>query len=1276
MTPGEKHHLALALFRSGQTAEALALLREVLSIQETSEVWNDWAGVQHALDHPEEAEAGFRLALAHDPQNMQAALNLGALLLAQKRAAAAAPFLARCSVSNNPLDRASALQLFSQAKASMSAWDDPQQLETYLRKFVSSDSNERSYFDTHVHRYVQTLLELPAGNPSLRLLELGAAFHHVTPALKHCKNYGEVRCTDIWDGASQETRTIASYADAELFSFVVDNFDFLKHPWPYEDGSFDAVVCCEILEHLHTDPMGLFSEINRILKKHGTLLLTTPNLSSAHALAETLRGCSPYGYGKFELGGKSTDRHNREYTASEVERLALAAGFNDLHIRTFDFYWPGKLEVFRALAADGHPISRRGDATFLLASKEGPVKQRYPEEFYAAVGVQAARRDLQSVDSTLVSSSPPQQFIPQNILLVHELLPHFDCSGADLRLYELLRELSSMQHRVTLLARDSRDEEKYRPIYEALGVHVYAGDPERLRHVGSSDPGSWDLAEVLRDGHFDLAILSHWFWCGISVAEHYLEDIRKLSPATRVFVLSEDRHGERERRSAKLTGLLSDLERGNDFEQRESEIYSRADLVLYVTETDQRHFLKLLPNLATEHLPTIVEAADSGPGFAEREGVLFLGNFENLANRDALDWMLANVWPILHKEDPALRLYIAGYAAPEGLESRYPGVVCIGKVDQMGPLFAQKRVFAAPIRFGTGIITKNMHALAHGLPVVTTTVGAEGMLLENGSHALIADDPKHFAESILRLNRDPVLWQLLSTGGRDYIRGKFCIENLRSQIHKIVSRARLIVPKKHNPNHQWSYREVESAYPSILTQEPPTYRHMLRTLAYWQLGRRHLDAARPAEALRQFRHTFTFIRGHLPFSVFHTTLLDDMARAYRGLGDEFSALLCEKEKRQCVWAWKTKLPQEPHAYKRNSSRNASVPEISVVLPTCNRKEILRVCLASLAFQSLPAHRWEAVVVDDGSDDDTTVLCQETLLPFSLRYLRQENQGPGAARRAGVEGARGEYLLLCNDDTVASSNLLTEHLAAQRQHPHEKRAILGEFRYSESVGTRALSLFVNTSVFFFPQSTLKKDRLYDQAYFVTCNLSIRREEVLKAGNFDPQFRVAEDTELGARLVQNGVRVIYHPEAIAWHEHAQFSMRDLLRRAEAYGAADWRLFQKHPHLLGDGSSPFGKLTSADEIRMQDQVAQYGSAVESGVAALEAMDDLDFRLLFKDKENGSARAEEIMRKVGQIVPMVYWHFLFKRFLAEWQASRQESLATPATSSRQLQSQTTGVR
>jgi GT2 family glycosyltransferase/glycosyltransferase involved in cell wall biosynthesis len=1035
------------------------------------------------------------------------------------------------------------------------------------------------------------------------------------------------------------------------------------------------VLCCEILEHLHTDPMGLLAEINRILKPGGILLLTTPNLASAHAVQETMCGGSPYAYGKFELGGKPTDRHNREYTATEVGHMALAGGFGISTLRTFDFYWPGKPETFVALAARGYPIAGRGDATFLLARKQSAVKERYPEELYARVGVQAERRTEQSgAEGTGgLTSAVAAPDLPKNILLIHEILPHHDCSGADLRLYELVRELRAQHHAVTFLARDNRDEARYRPAIEALGAKVFAGDPDRLRHTGCDQLPSWELRDVLKRGQFDMAILSHWFWSGISVAEQYLDEIRRHSPATRVLVLSEDRHGERERRLAKLTGHLSDLERANDFEQREATIYSRADLVLYVTETDQQRFLELVPGLPTEHLPTISEATSAGPGFAERAGVLFLGNFENLANRDALAWLIENVWPLVRRAEPALNLYVAGHGAPEGLDKRYAGVTCIGKIPKLAEQFDLRRVFVAPIRYGTGIITKNMHALAHGLPVVTTTVGAEGLQLQNEIHGMIADDPAAFAAAIVRLHRDAVLWQKIATEGRKYIVEKFSLPHLQSQIRKIVQRACAIRPRKPESPGSWSYRLVEARSPWVLTQQPPHYRSMLRSLAYWQFGRQLLNEGHAKQAVEQFRHIFTTVRGPLPASVFHTALLEDLARAYRALGDREAAERCAKEHQDCVWMWKTKLVEDISKQSRiNGSSDAptiAAPEISVVLPTYNRSSILRLCLAAWAFASLPAKRWEVVVVDDGSTDDTEALCRSVAYPFKLTYLYQKNQGAGAARRTGVEAATGEFLLLCNDDTIASSNLLVEHLQAHRDQRGKQVAVLGSFRHSDDVGKRALSVFVNTSAFFFPQRTLKTDQFYDQAHFVTCNISVRRATVLAAGNFDANFRVAEDTEMGTRLVQRGLKVVYRPEAIAWHEHAAFGSRDLLRRAQSYGATNWDLFVKHPHLLGVGDGPFGRLAPDDRARIEEEVRRCRGAVANSVKALEALDAFDFRQLFKDQEHGNQNAEDLLRKLNQIVPMVYWHYVFESFLERWHQAQPAFPVYTSDSQSQLQ-------
>jgi glycosyltransferase involved in cell wall biosynthesis len=422
----------------------------------------------------------------------------------------------------------------------------------------------------------------------------------------------------------------------------------------------------------------------------------------------------------------------------------------------------GKFEdaeaAFRAaLALDAHNAQAACNLGILL-HQQSRLAEALP---YLRQGLQSPEAAERAAAGQLLAAYPAAaiaETVPrQNILLIHEILPHYDCSGADLRLFELVREIIAQGHSLTFLARDGRDHERYAPPLRALGASVVAYDPDRLRHIGADEATAWSFRELLERQRFHVAILSHWFWSGISVPEHYLDDIRHFSPATRVLVLSEDRHGERERRSWQLTHLLSDFERGNCFEQCEMEIYERADLVLYVTETDQRHFLALQPHLQTEHLPTIAETGTPGGPFGEREGVLFLGNFENLANRDALDWLVNEIWPLVHKAAPEINLYVAGHGASPDLVKDHPEIIFLGKVPDLAPAFAARRVFAAPIRYGTGIITKSMHSLAHGLPVVTTTFGAEGMQLINATHGLISDDPQIFAENIVCLYHDEVL---------------------------------------------------------------------------------------------------------------------------------------------------------------------------------------------------------------------------------------------------------------------------------------------------------------------------------------------------------------------------------------------------------------------------------------------------------------------------------------------------------------------------------------
>ncbi len=353
-----------ALYSQGQVLlgdrrfqDATRLFAQALQLNETSQLWCSWAISQQGLEALDEAAAGFARAFDLDASN---ALALQALNESGRVCRPLQPYL----------------DIIDAHVGTSGAFND---------------ADEESYFKTHRQRYAMTLRLTPEAESHSRILELGMAFQHLAGALIWSKGYRHFRGSDMWNGASSK-RVISVSPDAsQQHPFTVDNFDFQNQCWPYATGSFDVVLCCELLEHLNCDPMILMSEMNRVLTHSGRLLMTTPNISCAKAVACILRGHSPYVYGSFEVDGRPTDRHNREYTIDEVRVLMRASGFTIIRLETHDSWWPGHKGVLRLLASLGLPVANRGDNIFCLAQKVSSVVDRYPAELYLKAGTQRSR---------------------------------------------------------------------------------------------------------------------------------------------------------------------------------------------------------------------------------------------------------------------------------------------------------------------------------------------------------------------------------------------------------------------------------------------------------------------------------------------------------------------------------------------------------------------------------------------------------------------------------------------------------------------------------------------------------------------------------------------------------------------------------------------------------------------------------------------------------------------------------------------------------------------
>jgi GT2 family glycosyltransferase/glycosyltransferase involved in cell wall biosynthesis len=358
------------------------------------------------------------------------------------------------------------------------------------------------------------------------------------------------------------------------------------------------------------------------------------------------------------------------------------------------------------------------------------------------------------------------------ILVVHSELPLHDRHSGSLRLFRLLELLAAEGHAITFLARCGIGQERYTAQLTALGIDVLPLDRARLRERGMRVAGpDLDFAELCARGRFDVALLSFY-----ELAEQYLPLLRRCSPLTRVVVDTVDVHWVRERRGAELSGDRRALAAAERTRERERAVYSAADALVAVSEEDAGVLRELAPGVPVAVVSNVhaeVPGGDVGrPGFSARDGLVFVANFAHAPNVDAILDFHARIWPLVRAGLPDVALSLVGTDPPEAVRALAsdPAIEVTGWVESTEPYLDRARVSIAPLRYGAGVKGKIGEALSHGLPVVTTTIGAEGMGLVDGSHALVADSAEGFAEAVVSLHSDGALWERVAEAGREHVR--------------------------------------------------------------------------------------------------------------------------------------------------------------------------------------------------------------------------------------------------------------------------------------------------------------------------------------------------------------------------------------------------------------------------------------------------------------------------------------------------------------------------
>jgi glycosyltransferase involved in cell wall biosynthesis len=378
------------------------------------------------------------------------------------------------------------------------------------------------------------------------------------------------------------------------------------------------------------------------------------------------------------------------------------------------------------------------------------------------------------------------------ILVVANRLPEYDKESGSRRIYHMIHILMREGWRVSFGADTADGGERYLRHLQQMGVETFV-------------PIRPQLEEALAEAHYDVALLAFW-----ENAELLLPRIRAFSPSTRIVVDMVDLHLLREARNILLVereaprGLLDSI--FGSATAREINTYALADAVLSVSEKEADLVNDLTGSQRLAHVvPDGEETSPSLVPLGERNGMLFVGNFWHAPNRNAIEFLIREILPLVDRRLRARHpMRVVGHQLDDSIRALaddLPEVEMVGWVPSLAPYFERARISVVPLLWGAGIKRKLLQSLMAGTPVVSTSVGAEGLELVHGEHALIADDPESFATAIELLLRDGRVWRKLARNGRSHVLNRHGLTVTRDRFAEVLQRVmeRPAKPLRHDP---------------------------------------------------------------------------------------------------------------------------------------------------------------------------------------------------------------------------------------------------------------------------------------------------------------------------------------------------------------------------------------------------------------------------------------------------------------------------------------------
>lgn len=396
------------------------------------------------------------------------------------------------------------------------------------------------------------------------------------------------------------------------------------------------------------------------------------------------------------------------------------------------------------------------------------------------------------------------------ILFLANRLPYADVAGGHRLIYQRMRKLAEQGHCVGLASFVSED-----CIHHVSDLRKELHDvqtvPLKKQHLlvrmlhdylsGSLPAIFWKnysrkmmrlVGDMVEQTQYD-AVIAEFGEMGMYLYRNpYLSAVHKIVSCHRCLTSAFAKYVETP--GVPLSLRIKSVSQVRVLEKFEFEMYSAMDHILTLTQEDRFTLLNHAPQLPISVIPPGIDFdyLDQARSVKSDSPILLMcGYFADKSNHDGAMWFIEEVWPAVSLKHPDLTCRFVGEGVrPEmkrAAAKQGESITVIGSADDLRPYREQASIFVNPMRLGSGLRIKMLEAMATGLPVVTTALGAAGIPAQNGVNCFVADTPELFVQSIDWLMTDERLSSKMGQHAREMVKDRYNIHSTISELEQVLS---------------------------------------------------------------------------------------------------------------------------------------------------------------------------------------------------------------------------------------------------------------------------------------------------------------------------------------------------------------------------------------------------------------------------------------------------------------------------------------------------------